>query len=432
MTTLFSHVTAVTMDGPVLRDAFVSVSDGKIAAVDTAPLPGTFDRVIDARDKVLLPGLVNAHTHIPMTLMRGYAGGHDLQTWLNDYIFPAEDRLDGRAVRAGASLALAELIASGVTAIGDMYYFCDDIAQAVAQSGINANLCRCVTCFAPQERPEDFLSCREMREFHDKWHGYGGGQILVDVSLHAEYTSYACPEMWRYLGAYAAENGLGMQVHISETRSEHQDCLSRHGKTPLQILNDYGLWDCGRSLAAHCVWVTEEDRALMAEKGITAVHNPVSNLKLGSGIADVPALLRSGVNVALGTDGVSSNNSHDLWEELKLAATLHSGVTHDPMAVAPLTALEMATVNGARALGRKAGRIRPGYDADLILVDFSHPNLIPCHDVVENLVFSARGGDVCMNMCRGQIIYENGRFLTLDLDRIRSEVEQYAISLLFH
>ena len=193
MTTLFSHVTAVTMDGPVLRDAFVSVADGKIDAVGTAPLPGTFDRVIDARDKVLLPGLVNAHTHIPMTLMRGYAGGHDLQTWLNDYIFPAEDRLDGRAVRAGASLALAELIASGITAIGDMYYFCDDIAQAVAQSGINANLCRCVTCFAPQERPEDFLSCREMREFHDKWHGYGNGQILVDVSLHAEYTSYACP-----------------------------------------------------------------------------------------------------------------------------------------------------------------------------------------------------------------------------------------------
>ena len=188
----------------------------------------------------------------------------------------------------------------------------------------------------------------------------------------------------------------------------------------------------GGGTAAHCVWVTDEDMDLMARRNITAVHNPVSNLKLASGVARVPALLEAGVNVALGTDGVASNNSHDLFEEIKLAAILHKGVSGDPAAVSALQALEMATVNGARALGRTdTGVIAPGKTADLILLDFTRPGLTPCHDVYENLAFSARGSDVVMNMARGKVIYENGTFFTLDLEDIRARVEGYALPRIF-
>lgn len=433
MSILLEHAWAVTMDPaqPVLRDAFVAVEGSRIASVGTARPAGDFDRVMDCRGKALLPGFVNAHTHLPMTLMRGYGGGHDLQHWLNDYIFPAEDKLDSRSVTTGTQLALAELIAAGVTCVADMYYFCPDIAQAVADSGLSANISRSVTCFAPVDDPADYYACRELRELEQQWNGYDDGRIRVDASVHGEYTSFSAPKMWEYLGRYAADHKLGMQVHVSETYSEHEECKARHGgKTPLQILDDYGVWQAG-GLAAHCVWVSDEDMELMARRNITAVHNPVSNLKLGSGVARVPALLKAGVNVALGTDGVASNNSHDMFEEIKLAAILHKGVNRDPMAVTARQALEMATVNGARALGRSTGVIAPGKDADLILIDLTRPELTPCHDVEENLVFSAHGSDVVMNMARGRVIYENGTFLTLDLERIRREMEEYALPRIF-
>ena len=433
MSILFEHVTAVTMDptAPVLHDAFVLVEGTAIAQVGQTRPQGQFDRVVDCTGKVMMPGLINAHTHLPMTLMRGYGGGHDLQHWLNDYIFPAEDKLDSASVQAGTQLALAELIAGGVTCVADMYYFCPDIAQAVADSGISANISRSVTCFAPVDDPENYYACRELRELEAQWNGFDHGRIRVDASVHAEYTSFAAPNMWEYLGRYAADHKLGMQVHLSETRSEHLECMARHGgKTPFAVLDDYGVWQSG-GLAAHCVWVSRDDMEGMVRRGVTAVHNPVSNLKLASGVAPVPRLLEAGVNVALGTDGVASNNSHDMFEEIKLAALLHKGVSRDPTAVSARQALEMATINGARALGRNTGCIAPGRDADLILLDFTHPGLTPCHDPEENLVYSAHGSDVVMNMARGKVIYENGSFLTLDLEDIRARLKDYALPRIF-
>ena len=415
----------------MLHDAFVLVEGTAISQVGQTRPQGAFDRVVDCTGKVMLPGLINAHTHLPMTLMRGYGGGHDLQHWLNDYIFPAEDKLDSASVRAGTLLALAELIAGGVTCVADMYYFCPDIAQAVADSGISANISRSVTCFGPVDDPENYYACRELNAFREQWHGFDGGRIRVDASIHAEYTSFAAPNMWEYLGRYAADHKLGMQVHLSETRSEHLECMARHaGKTPFAVLDDYGVWQNG-GVAAHCVWVSQDDMEGMVRRGVTAVHNPVSNLKLASGVAPVPRLLQAGVNVALGTDGVASNNSHDMFEEIKLAALLHKGVSRDPTAVSARQALAMATVNGAKALDRNTGRIAPGLDADLILVDFTHPGLTPCHDPEENLVFSAHGSDVVMNMARGKVIYENGAFLTLDLEDIRAQLEGYALPRIF-
>ena len=432
MSTLFTNVTALLMDADftTLTGGYVAVEGANITYVGTDRPQGTFDETIDCTGKVMMPGFVNTHTHIPMTLMRGYGGGHDLHSWLNDFIFPAEAKLDARAVAAGTGLGLAEMIATGVTCIADMYAHTGTIAEEVMKSGISANLsCGGVYFGAPEDFSENTCGdCRNQRALTEEWHGFNDGQILTDASIHGEYTSNAA--LWQWMAGYAREHGLRMHVHVSETVSEHEGSLSRNGATPIQTLDRYGVWENG-GIAAHCVYTTPEDWAIMSAKGVAAVHNPYSNLKLGSGIAPVPAMKKAGVNVALGTDGVSSHNSIDPFADMKLAAMLHGGVARDPLAVTTRQALEMATVNGAKALGRNTGVIAPGKVADLILVDFDHPNLFPCHDVEENLVFSARGSDVVMNMARGKVIYENGTFFTLDLEKIRSEVKDYALPHIF-
>ncbi len=433
MTTLFTNVTALLMDeaSTTLRYGYVAVEGSKISYVGPNRPQGDFDQIIDCTGKVMMPGFVNAHTHIPMTLMRGYGGGHDLQSWLNDFIFPAEDKWDDRAIAAATGLGLAEMIASGVTCIADMYMRTRVIARQVLDAGISANLCVGGVYFGDpaQFSPETCGDCGDMRALFEEWHGAGDGQILADASIHGEYTSSA--PLWRWMADYAQAHGLGMHVHVSETRKEHDECKARHdGLTPIQILDRYGVWDV-RAIAAHCVYTTPEDWEIMARKGVSCVHNPYSNLKLGSGVAPVPAMSRAGVNVALGTDGVSSHNSVDMFADVKLAAVLHNGVSCDPMAVTARQALGMATVDGARALGRDTGRIEAGRTADLILVDFDAPNLIPCHDEAEDLAFSAHGSNVVMNMARGRVIYQNGVFLTLDLEKIKAEVKRYALPLLF-
>ena len=432
MSILFTNVTAVLMDeaGTILKNGFVQVDGTTITSVGTHRPQGTFDRVVDCTGKVMMPGLINAHTHLPMTLMRGYGGDCDLQTWLNDYIFPAEGKLDAQAVAAGAGLGLAEMIASGVTCVADMYMFTSTIAQEIFNAGISANLsCGGVYFGDPASfDPHTCGDCIAQQELTAQWHGAGEGQILMDASIHGEYTSSA--PLWQWMAQFAHDHHQRMHVHVSETVSEHQACLSRHGLTPIQTLNQYGVWDNG-GIAAHCVYTTPEDWAIMAQKGVSCVHNPYSNLKLGSGVAPIPDMLSAGVNVALGTDGMSSHNSADLFADMKLAALLHSGVRCTPGVVSPRQALEMATVAGARALGRPTGQIAAGKVADLILVDFTAPNLTPCHDVVEHLVFAAHGSNVTMNMARGKIIYENGTFHTLDLERIQAQVKEYALPLLF-
>ena len=430
MSILIHNCTAALMDeaGTVLPGAFVAVEGTQITYVGAQRPQGSFEEEIDGEGGVLMPGFVNAHTHVPMTAMRGYGDGNNLQDWLHNYIFPVEARWDDRAIRACTDLGLAEMIASGVTCIADMYGHSPAIAQEVAAAGISANLSVGGVQFTDDFNPDTHNDCRVQRELTERWHGYNDGQILVDASVHGEYTSHQ--QLWRWMAGYAREHGLGMHVHISETRSEHEECLARHGKTPIQVLNDYGVWD-GRAIAAHCVWTTPEDWAVMAEKGISAVHNPMSNLKLGSGIAPVPAMKKAGVNVCLGTDGVSSNNCTDFFGDLKIAAILHNGAGCDPLALLPIDALRMATANGGRALGRKTGVIAEGYTADLILVDFSHLNLTPCHSVLSNLAYAAHGSDVRMNMARGRVIYKDGDFLTIDIQRVKREVADYALPLLF-
>lgn len=439
MPVLFENVTVVSkdvdipggVDKPnigeirVIDDAFVLVEDEKISYVGKEPPQDFKGESIDGRRKVLMPGLINAHTHLPMTAFRGFADDHDLQTWLNSYIFPAEDKLTADTAAVFTDLAIAEMIASGTTSLSDMYFFSDVIASRVAAAGIKANISRAITSFEEDYDLDSDRRAKELFQLVEDWHGFDNGRICIEAAIHAEYTSH--PKVWVALSEYAAKQGMRMQVHLSETKSEHEKCVEKYGMTPTAILDRYGVFDVPTS-AAHCVWVDQNDIEILAQKDVSAVHNPVSNMKLASGIAPVTEMLTAGINIALGTDGVSSNNSFDMFEEIKMASLAAKVRTLDPTVVKASQALKMATSGGAKAQGRSAecGLIREGMDADLILIDFDRPHLIPSHDIVSNLVYSARGSDVIMNMVRGRIIYKDGEFLTIDLERAKREAERAA------
>ena len=432
MDTLFSNIIAVTMADrlPVIYGAYVGVTDGKITYISQSPPEERADRIIDGRGMVLMPGLINCHAHVPMTPLRGYGDDHNLTEWLNDYIFPKEDLWDARAIRAATLLGLAEMLRFGTTSVSDMYYFSDTVCQCVDEVGIKGNISRSVTVFEDDYCFDKHAPSQEMVALKEKWHGHDDGRILIEASIHAEYTSF--DKVWQGLAEYAINEGIGMQVHVSETQNEHESCLDKYGLTPAQILDVSHVWDT-RAVAAHCVYLTDEDMELFARRGVSPVHCPNSNLKLASGIAPVRKMLDKGLNVTLGTDGVSSSNNADLFEAVKLAALLSNGSTLDPTSLTAYQALKLATVNGAKAQGREneCGMIAPGLDADLIMLDFTQPHLIPCHNPISNLVYAASGHDVVMTMVRGKILYENGVYPTIDMENVLREFNDYVIPLMF-
>ena len=428
---LFQNATVLTMcdERPMLQNGFVGVAGGKVVYVgETAPEEPAA-RTIDCRGKFLLPGLVNAHAHTAMCLMRGYADDYTLQTWLYEKVFPVEARLDERAILAGARLGFAEMLRTGTTSASDMYFREPAVAALALECGMRVSLSNAVLAFDEATYdPEKDRAIQETRALIRDFHGAGNGRIRADAAIHAEYTSY--PAVWRYVTGIARENGLVLQVHVSETKKEHEECLARRGVTPTRALYDAGVFEA-KVLAAHGVWLSDEDMDIFAEAGASVAHCPVSNLKLGSGIARLADMKRHGMNVALGTDGCCSNNTHDLFEEVKLAALLQKGVSGDPTCVTAYESLKMATVGGAKAQGREneIGRIAEGFDADLILIDADSPILRPVYDPISTTVYSATGRDVCLTMVQGRILYENGQFTTIDVEQAMHEVEHYAVPL---
>ncbi len=428
---LFQNATVLTMcdERPVLQNGFVGVAGGKVVYVgETAPEEPAA-RTVDCRGKFLLPGLVNAHAHTAMCLMRGYADDYTLQTWLYEKVFPVEARLDERAILAGARLGFAEMLRTGTTSASDMYFREPAVAALALECGMRVSLSNAVLAFDEATYdPEKDRAIQETRALIRDFHGAGNGRIRADAAIHAEYTSY--PAVWRYVTDIARENGLVLQVHVSETKKEHEECLARRGVTPTRALYDAGVFEA-KVLAAHGVWLSDEDMDIFAKAGASVAHCPVSNLKLGSGIARLADMKRHGMNVALGTDGCCSNNTHDLFEEVKLAALLQKGVSGDPTCVTAYESLKMATVGGAKAQGREneIGRIAEGFDADIILIDAVSPILRPVYDPISTTVYSATGRDVCLTMVQGRILYENGQFTTIDVEQAMHEVEHYAVPI---
>jgi 5-methylthioadenosine/S-adenosylhomocysteine deaminase len=367
---------------------------------------------------VMMPGLVNCHTHLPMSFLRGYADDYDLSTWLNDYIFPREARLDDRAVKAATLLSIAECLRFGTTSVSDMYDHCDAVAEAVAEAGIKANISRGTTMFIGDDfDPKTFWGCQELRQTKEKWHGYDDSRIRIEASVHGEYTSTY--QLWDYLSRYCAEEEIGMHIHLSETAAEVEGSLDRNGLTPAQVLDCHHVFD-GRAIAAHCVHLTEEDMKLLAKRKVSAVHCPVSNLKLASGFPNAPRMLAKGINYALGTDSVASNNNLNLMEEVKLCATLFKATTGDPTVVTPAQALYAATRAGALAQGRSdCGLVKEGFRADLIVMDLRcKPHMYPCHSMVNNVVFAGQGSDVCLTMVDGNVLYRDGLYTTMDVEAV--------------
>jgi 5-methylthioadenosine/S-adenosylhomocysteine deaminase len=429
MDILFTDITLITMDDakPVLKHGYVGIQGGKVSYVgDKVPSESAIS-VINGSRRLLMPGLINSHSHLPMSLLRGYADDYSLQEWLFDHIFPAEAKLDARCIAAGIRLGLAESIRFGVISYTDMYYHLPQIAEAVIESGAKANITNPLLCMDMDKF--DFEKDRgviENREVLSQFKGKGDGRLILDAGIHAEYTSG--PEAWRKCVDFAAENNLRIQIHMSETEDEHEACLKKNGKTPARILSENGVFS-RKTTAAHCCWISEEDMDILAANGATAVHCPISNLKLSAGLARVTRMQAHGINVALGTDGACSNNNLDLFEEIKAAALLQKYLTKDPTALPAYEAIKLATVNGAIGQGREneTGKIAVGYDADLIMLNLDVPHLFPLNEPCSAVAYSAKGSDVCMTMVHGRILYENGEFKTLDMEKIRHEVDNYVI-----
>lgn len=414
----------MTAPGEVIYGANVGIKDGKTVFVGRDEAEAA--SVIDAAGRLVMPGLINAHAHTAMCVMRGYADDYSLKSWLYDKVFPVEARLDERAIVAGAVLGMAEMLRFGTTSFSDMYFCQPAVAKAAERIGIKANLCNAVLALGDSYV---FEKDRAVIETEELLKEYGAkGPIRADVSIHAEYTSP--PEIWRRVHAWAKETGVVTHIHLSETKSEHEECIARRGMTPAAAFAANGVMDTP-VLFAHGVWLSGDDMRLIAERSASVSHCPVSNLKLGSGVADVHAMIGNGVNVCLGTDGVCSNNSLDLFEEIKLAALLAKGKNLDPTALPAYEALKMATVNGAKAQGREGetGVIAPGYDADIIMINTDAPHLRPIYDPISAAAYSVQGADVAMTMVMGRVLYKDGEWLTLDVEKAVREVEEYAVPI---
>ena len=404
------------------QTAYVAVSDRVISYIGTERPEGEFDRVIDCRGNLLMPGLYNTHCHAAMTLFRGYGEDMPLDTWLTTRIYPAEDRLTPEKVKVASQLAIAEMLRGGVVSFSDMYFFCDATAEAVIESGIKANLSRSLVSFVPGARIEGDSRFTESVELAKTYHNAAEGRLKIDMSLHAEYTNVE--SYIRDVAAYTAKSGLLMQIHLSETEKEHNECIMRHGMTPTAFLNACGVFDAPAT-CAHGVWLTDDDMAILAAKGASVAHNPCSNLKLGSGVAGITKLFEKGVNVSLGTDGAASNNALDLFREMYTASLLAKGIGRNPSLGKAGDILKMATANGAFAQRRaNAGELKVGYAADLLLLSLDSLNTMPTYDVQYTAVYSASSRDVMMTMVDGKILYENGEFTTLDIERIKDDFKR--------
>ena len=416
----------------VLFSAYIGIEDGKIASISKSAPEGTPKTIIDGTGMVAIPGLINCHTHLATSVLRSYSD--DLSsTEALEALLQKEAKMDSRSAKAAALLSIAECLRFGITSVSDLYYYPNATAEAVAEAGIKANLALSAYRFIDQNEEFDFDTdeqCQELVKVTDKWHGYDNGRIKIDAGIYAEYTSNY--KLWEPLVGFAAEKGLGMQLHLAETQSESESCLDRTGMGPGELLNCHRLFNVPAT-AAGCVYLEEAERKMLGKKKVCAVATPLAAAKSGERSTPILESVKAGMNVALGTGGAIECGNLDMFEVIRGAAMAERAASGSPAALPSAAALMMATVTGAQAQGRakECGMLEVGMDADIVLVDFSAPHLMPCHNVLNGLVWSAKGGDVAMTMVRGNILYQNGRFPTIDLQSVVEELTTYAIPKLF-
>ena len=406
--------TVLTLDtnARIIPHGYVAVRDGRITALGPGDPPPAASEVLDAEGGVILPGLVNTHTHAAMTLFRGLADDLPLMEWLENYIFPVEGRMDADFVYTGASLACAEMIRSGTTCFGDMYLFAHEVARAARDCGVRAVVGEVLYDFpSPNYGPLEAglaYTCKLIETWKND------PLISVAVQPHALYT--CAPDLLQEAGRIAREYGVPLIMHLCETQSETRQIESRYGLRPVAHLDRLGLLNADL-IADHAIWLTPEEIGLLAERGVRVAHCAESNMKLASGVAPLPELLAAGVPVGLGTDGCASNNDLDLFGEMDTVAKLHKVQRLDPTIIDAATVLRLATIEGARVLGLadRIGSLEPGKRADIIVVDTRQPHLTPLYNPVSHLVYAARGADVRHTLIDGRLVMRDRRLLGIDL-----------------
>ena len=417
----------------VLFGAYIGIENGKIVSIEKKAPELTPKTIIDGTGMVAIPGLVNCHTHLATSGLRSYTD--DLgNTDALQALLQKEAKMDSRSAKAAALLSIAECLRFGITSVSDLYYYPNATAEAVAQSGIKANLALSSYRFIDQNEDFDFDTdeqCQELVKVVNTWHGHDNGRIKIDAGIYAEYTSNY--KLWEALAGYASEQGLGFQLHLAETREESDSCMDRTGMGPGELLSCHNVFAVPAT-AAGCTYLEDFERKLLGKKKVSAVATPLAAYKAGLSSTPILESVKAGMNVALGTGGAIECGNLDLFEVMRFAAMDARKESGDPAALPSSAVLMMATVTGAQAQGRakECGMLQVGMDADIVLVDFSAPHLMPCHNVLNGLVWSAKGGDVAMTMVRGNILYQNGRFPTIDLKEVVEELTTYAIPKLFN
>lgn len=424
MKTLLKNITILPMTNPkeIIEKGYVLINDSLIQAVGAGEPPaGDYEKVIEGTNYLVMPGLINTHTHAGMTLLRSYADDLPLMEWLETKIWPMEDRLTGDDMYWGTMLAITEMIKSGTTTFTDMYFYMDRVAQAVQESGIRAVLSRGMVGVGPENQ----LAIDQSRQFIRDWQGGAQGRITVMLGPHAPYT--CPPDYLKQVVALAKETGVGINIHVAETLDEINTIEHDYGMSPVALLEKAGVFEVP-VIAAHCVHVSEEDIAIMKKYGVGVAHNPESNMKLASGIAPVPRMLEAGVAVGLGTDGASSNNDLDMIQETRTCAFLHKVNSMDPTVLPAEQALSLATTLGAQVLHleKEIGCLAPGYKADMILINLDQPHMTPRYDLMANLVYAGKASDVDTVIIDGCIVMENRQLQTIDEQKVLRQCRNIA------
>lgn len=419
---LFKNITILDQALQPKQDCYVGIKNGYIDYIGKKMPKEEYGESFDGRGKLLMSGFVNSHAHTPMMLLRGYGENLPLQSWLNDRIFPFEAKMTKADAYYSTLLGIAESLRFGITATTDMYYFGESIAKAVVESGVKNNLGVPLLCFSDEDLFQ--LDCyKEASALFSEYHNAGNGRLKIDMSIHGEYTS--TPKTVRQMAEYCNKIKANLHVHVSETQAEVQDCKDRHqGYTPVQYLNELGVFE-NPTTAAHCVWLEEEDFIILKEKKVTVASCPISNLKLASGVCNVPQLLKNQIAVAIGTDGVASNNNLNILEDMKFFALVHKGWFSDATVTDVHQVLAAATEVGAKAQGRMdTGCLSVGKKADLIVLDLNSISMKPVHSLENNLIYAASGSEIILTMVDGRVLYDRGEFSTIDIEKVVYEVEK--------
>ncbi len=414
--------------GPV-REAALAIRDGRVVYSGRPGGDVKFraEEGVEGRGRAILPGLINCHTHAPMTLLRGLAEDVPLDVWLKEHVWPVEAAMGPEDIYWGALLACLEMSLTGTTCFSDMYFHEDMVAEAVLKSGLRAVLSPGIMDITGPKLGEELL--KGALEVFRKYDGAGGGRVRVFLGPHAIYT--CSRELLERVRDEAERLGTGIHIHLSETEEEVRRCLEEYGRTPVAYLDELGLLG-PRTLAAHCIYLTDEDIRLLAERGVKVAHCPVASAKIGTGVARVPEMLSAGVEVGLGTDGPASNNTLDMLETVKFACLIHKASRRDPTVLKAREALEMATIRAARALGisDQVGSLEPGKKADFVVINLRRASTVPLHDPYAAVVYSARSGAVEHVFVDGEPVVLNGEHVKLDAEAVMEEAEERALDLL--